>query len=230
MKDPAITSPRLARVGGWFGIAGPVLLAASFVVTAFAGRPPFAVVTASQLMTSVRSHETLFSAGAWLLVTGTLLSAVFFLVLVTRTGKGACFIGQLVTVGVALLIGVAVVEAALLIAVPTAAAARSTEGTLTALTLSGVFARVSALATAPPLFAATGLALRFTSVLPRAFGPLALVIAGLFVASGIVAIFSEAGLIAAVAVSVLQEAWIVAAAVALLLRARGSKGLVPEHG
>ena len=154
-----------------------------------------------------------------------------FLVLVTRTGKGACFIGQLVTVGVALLVGVAVVEAALLIAVPVAAAAGSTEGTLTTLTLSGVFGRVSALATAPLLLAATGLALRFTSGLPRAFGPLALVVAGLFAASGIVGVFSEAGLIAAVAMSVVQWVWIVAAAVALLLRSRrpkGAPGLAPE--
>lgn len=229
MTDPAITSPRLARVGGWFGIAGPVLLTIYFAVPAFAGWP-YAGGTDAQLMAYARSHETLFYAGAWFQVTGALLSVVFFLVLVTRTGKGACFIGQLATVGAALLIGVVVFEAALLIAVPVAAAAGSAAGVSTAFTLSnGVFARVFPLAPAPLLFAATGLALRFTSVLPRAFGPLALVVAGLFVASGIAAIFSAAGLIAAIAMSILQEVWIVAAAIALLLRARGPKGLAPSR-
>ncbi|WP_434315482.1 hypothetical protein [Leifsonia sp. P73] len=120
-----------------------------------------------------------------------------------------------------------VIEAALLIAVPMAAAAGSAAGVSTAFTLSnGVFARVFPLAPAPLLFAATGLALRFTSVLPRAFGPLALVVAGLFVASGIAAIFSTAGLIAAIAMSILQEVWIVAAAIALLLRARTADAAV----
>ncbi|MEY9952338.1 hypothetical protein [Leifsonia sp. EB34] len=227
--DPAIASPRIARVGGWFGIAGPVLLTVYFAAPVVAGWP-YAGGTDAQLTAYARSHESLFYAGAWLQVTGALLSVVFFLVLATRTGKGACFVGRLVTVGAALLIGVVVMEATFLIAVPMAAAAGSGAGVSTAFTLSnGVFARVFPLAPAPLLFAATGLALRHTAVLPRAFAPLALVVAGLFELAGIAAIFSTAGLIAAIAMSILQEVWIVAAAIALLLRARTTTAAAPVN-
>ena len=223
MNDPAITSPRIATVGGWFGIAGPVLLTIYFAVPALVGWP-YAGASDAQLVSYALSHQTLFYAGAWLQVTGALLSVIFFLVLVTRTGKGACFIGQVATVGAALLIGVVVIEAAFLIAVPVAAAAGSVAGVSTTFALSnGVFARVFPLAPAPLLFAATGLALRNTDVLPRAFAPLALVVAAAFVLAGIAAIFSTAGLIAAIAMSILQEVWIVAAAIALLIRVRHAR-------
>lgn len=213
--DACAARVRLRRVGAAAGIVGPILLVVYFAVPALSGWP-YAGASAQVLADYAGSHRLLFYAGGWIQVTGALLSIVFFLVLVQLSGARDRLAGAAALVGCALLLAVVVIEAALLEAVPVAAAAGDHATVATAFALSnGVFARVFPLAPAPLLFAATGAALLPSAVLPRIFGHSALVVAALFVLAGIAAIFGTPGLVFAVVMSVVQALWILTAAIAL---------------
>lgn len=211
---------RLARLGASAGMLGPLLLVIYFVTPALTGWP-YAGASPDTLLGYATGHQLLFYAGGWLQVTGALLSILFFLVLLQLSGARDRLAGAAALVGCGLLLAVVVIEAALLEAVPMAAATgdRATVATTFALS-NGVFSRVFPLAPAPLLFAAIGLALSGSTVLRPVFGRSALVIAALFVAAGIAAIFSTVGLIFAIVMSVMQAIWIATTAIALALSAR----------
>lgn len=205
---------RLERLGAAAGIAGPVLLAFYFAAPAFTGWP-YSGATPDVLIEYARSHALLFYLGGWLQATGSLLSVVFFLVLLYLSGRRHEFEGGLVFLGAAVLLAIVLVEAAFLEAVPIAAAAddRATVATTFALS-NGVFARIFPLAPAPLIFAGIGVALRGTRLLPALFATSALVIAALFVVAGVMAIFGTVGLILAIVMSIVEAVWILAAAIA----------------
>lgn len=217
---PARMSPqRLRLLGGVAGIAGPVLLVVYFVVPAVTDWP-YAGASPAQLVHYATIHALLFYAGGWLQATGALLSIVFFLTLLNLSATARRLSGLATIVGCALLLSVVVVEAALLEAVPMAAAAGDSGTVATTFALSnGVFARIFPLAPAPLLFAGIGFALE-PAVLRPAFARSALIVAALFVVAGIAAIFGTPGLIFAIVMSVVQALWILTAGVALTLSAR----------
>jgi hypothetical protein len=208
--------PRWAAAAG---IAGPVLVVVYFA-TPLLVRLPSPGAAPARLIAFATGHAPLFYAAGWLQVTGALLSAAFFLVLLQRSGARHHLAGALTLTGTALLLAVVSVEAVLTEAVPMAAATgdRATVATAFALADDGVFARVIPLAPAPLMFAGIGLALCSTSLLPRVFARSALVIAALFLLSGVAAVLGTPGLVFATVMSVLQAVWIVGAAVALATR------------
>jgi hypothetical protein len=215
---------RLRMLGALAGLTGPVLLAAYFTVPQLVGWPS-AGTSPGQLIGYANAHRLLFYGGGWLQATGALLSIVFFLVLLQLTGNRATLAGSATITGCALLLSVVMIEAALLEAVPMAAANGDRATVATAFALSnGVFARIFPLAPAPLVFAGTGFALSGTSVLPRVFARTALLVAGLFLVAGLAAVFATAGLILAIVMSVVEAVWIAAAAIALArTTARGSR-------
>jgi len=206
---------RLRVLGAAAGIAGPVLLAAYFTVPALVGWP-YAGTSPGRLIAYATAHRLLFYGGGWLQATGALLSIVFFLVLLQLSGNRATLAGSATITGCALLLSVVMIEAALLEAVPVAAANGDRATVATAFALSnGVFARIFPLAPAPLVFAGIGFALSGTGVLPRVFARTALLIAGLFLIAGLAAVFAAAGLVLAIVMSVVEAVWIAAAAIAL---------------
>lgn len=210
---------RLLRWGAAAGIVGPLLLAAYFAAPALAGWP-YAGASPEALTAYARSHAVLFYAGGWLQATGAVLSALFFLTLLRLSAHRDELVSAVVYVGAAVLLAVVLIEAALLEAVPMAAANADRITVATTFALSnGVFARIFPLAPAPMLFAGIGFALRSTDVLPGLLVNAALVIAALFVLSGVAAIFSTAGLILAIVMSIVEAVWILSAGVALAARA-----------
>lgn len=216
--SPTAPRPQPATTRRWgaaAGIAGPVLLVVYFATPALVGWP-YAGATPDQLIAYATGHALLFYAGGWLQVTGALLSVLFFLVLLQLSGARARLTGAATLTGAALLLAVVTIEAALLEAVPMAAAAgdRATVATTFALS-NGVFARIFPLAPAPLLFAGIGLALRGATVLPPVFARTALVVAGLFVLAGVAAVFGTPGLIFAIVMSGVQAIWIAAAGISL---------------
>jgi hypothetical protein len=209
---------RLERGGAIAGIAGPLLLAAYFAAPAIGGWP-FAGTTPAALIAYASAHELLFYAGGWLQATGALLSSLFFIVLIQVCGARDRLEGALVMIGVAVLLSVVLVEAALLEAVPIAAASGDTATVATTFALSnGVFSRIFPLAPAPLIFAGIGFALRRGDVIPGLFGTAALVIPVLFVVAGVAAVFGPPGLILAIVMSVIEAGWILSAAVAFARR------------
>jgi hypothetical protein len=199
--------------------------APAFANWPYAGAPP------EDLMRYANSHSILFFAGAWFQATGAMLCVLFFLVLRELSRARQTLPGAVVTVGSALLLAVVLVEAALLVAVPVGAAAGDAATVSTTFTLSnGVFARVFPLAPAPLVFGGLGVLLLSGDVLPRGFALTALGLAVLFELAGIAAIFSSVGLIFAIVLSIVQEIWIVAAAVALWRSPRALYVSLPDVG
>ncbi len=220
--DQGITADRLRLLGTVAGVAGPLLLVIYFAAPAVT-HWPYAGAKPKELVDYADSHSLLFYAGGWLQATGALLSIVFFLALLKLSGTATRMSGLATTVGCALLLSVVVIEAALLEAVPVAASAGDTATVATTFALSnGVFARIFPLAPAPLLFAGIGFALRPAALGPR-FGRSALVVAALFVAAGVAAIFGTVGLIFAIVMSVVQAVWILTAAIALGLSWRRTR-------
>lgn len=212
----------LRRWGGICGIVGPILLAVYFAAPAFTGWP-FDGAPADQLIAYTNGHALLFYAGAWLQATGAGLSILFFLAVLQLSGCRGAYAGLVTAVACSLLLAVVLAEAAFLVAVPAAAAAgdRATVATTFALS-NGVYAHVFPLAPAPLLLGGVGAILLGTDLLPRQLAWAALVLAGLFELAGIAAVFATAGLVFAIVMSVVQELWIVAAAIALLRPARST--------
>jgi hypothetical protein len=209
---------RLRILGALAGIAGPVLLAAYFITPVLVGWP-FAGESAGKLTAYANAHRLLFYLGGWLQATGALLSIVFILVLLQQSGARRTLAGSATLIGCAALLSVVAVEAALLEAVPVAAANGDHATVATAFTLSnGVFVRIYPLAPAPLVFAGIGFALMQTTILPRAFGQSAVLIAGLFLIAGFAAVFGKAGLILATVMSAAEAIWIPAAAIAYSVR------------
>jgi hypothetical protein len=209
---------RLRVLAALAGIIGPVLLAAYFITPALA-RWPSAAQSPGKLAAYATAHRLLFYGGGWLQATGALLSIMFFLVLLQLSGARGTLAGSATLIGCALLLSVVLIEAALLEAVPVAAANGDRATVATSFALSnGVFARIFPLAPAPMAFAGIGFALSGTSLLPRFFVRTALLVSALFLIAGLAAVFGTPGLILAIVMSVAEAIWIAAAAIAFIRR------------
>ena len=197
------------------GIAGPIALTVYFAAPAFSSWP-YAGASAAQITSYAVGHQSLFYAGAWFQVTGTLLCVVFFLAILQMAGTTARLPGLLVIVASTTLLGLVLVEAALLVAVPSAAAAGDTATALTTFDLSnGAFVRVFPLAPASVTYIALGVVLLGSRLLQRWLALVAIGLGIAFELAGMIAVFSSAGLIMTIVLSAAQELWIVAAAIAV---------------
>jgi hypothetical protein len=213
----------LRNVAGLCGVAGPIALTVYFAAPALTNWP-YAGTSAAQLTAYANTHQTLFFAGAWFQATGTLLSIVFFLAIVQLAGAATRLPGLVVIVASAALLGLVLVEAALLMEVPLAAAHGDSATVVTTFDLSnGVFARVFPLAPASAAYLGLGAVILGSRLLNRWFGYFAVGLGLAFEVAGIVAIFTFVGLILAIILSVVQELWIIAAAVALWRPARSPR-------
>jgi hypothetical protein len=212
--DDSQPARQLRVLGALAGIIGPALLAAYFVLPALIGWPN-ATESPGKLTGYANAHRTVFFLGGWLQATGALLSIVFFLVLLQRTGARRTLAGSATLIGCAVLLAVVAVEAAMLEAVPIAAANGDHATVATTFALSnGVFVRIYPLIPAPLVFAGIGFALSGSSILPRVFARTAVLISALFLIAGLAAVFATAGMILGIVMSVVEAVWIAAAAIA----------------
>ena len=198
------------------GIAGPIALTVYFAAPALSNWP-YAGASAAQLASYALGHQRLFYAGAWLQVTGTLLSVAFFLAIVDLARATSRLPGVLVIACSTALLGLVLVEAALLVAVPMAAANGDSATVVTTFDLSnGVFVRIFPLAPASITYIALGAVILGSEVLHRWFGLTAVGLGIAFELAGLIAVFSTGGLVLTIVLSTGQELWIVAAAISLL--------------
>src|SRR5438445_11221509 len=190
-----MSTPALRRLLAASGILGPIALAVYFAAPAFTNWP-YSGEPAAQVTSYANSFQTLFFVGAWFQVTGTLLSLVFFLALVQLAGAATRLPGLVVIVASAALLGLVLVEAALLMEVPLAAANGDSATVMTTFGLSnGVFARVFPLAPASATYLGLGASILGSGVLHLWFGYVALRVGVAFEVSGSVALFLIAGCI-----------------------------------
>ncbi|MGN6795531.1 MAG: hypothetical protein ACTHJW_24325 [Streptosporangiaceae bacterium] len=211
---------RLRMLGALAGIIGPLLLIFYFITPLLLGNWPSPGESPGKLAAYAIAHRTLFYLGGWLQGTGALLSVAFLLVLLQRTGARRTLAGSATLIGCAVLLSVVAVEAAMLVAVPVAAANGDHATVATGFELaSGVFVRIYPLIPAPLVFAGIGFALSGTRVLPPVFARAAVLISSLFLVSGLAAVFGAAGLVFATVMSVVEAIWIPAAAIAFAVTA-----------
>lgn len=209
------SEPALRSLAVFCGLAGPLALTLYFAAPAFSNWP-HAGAPAAQLSSYALSHQGLFYAGAWFQVTGTLLCVVFFLAILQLARATTRLPGVLVIVASTTLLGLVLVEAALLVAVPSAAAVGDTATVVTTFDLSnGVFVRVFPLAPASVSYVALGAVLLGSDLIHRWIGFVAIGLGIAFELAGVISVITSAGLILTVALAAGQEFWIVAAAIAL---------------
>jgi hypothetical protein len=205
----------LRRLTALSGIAGPVALTVYFAAPAFLSWP-YSRASADQLTSYALAHQSLFYAGAWFQATGTVLSVTFFLAIVQLAGAATRLAGLLVIVASTALLALVLVEAALLVGVPIAAAAGDKATVVTTFDLSnGVFIRVFPLAPSSVSYMALGVVILGSRLLHRRLGYAAIGLGIAFELAGVIAVLSSVGLILVIVLAAGQELWIVAAAIAL---------------
>jgi hypothetical protein len=199
------------------GLAGTLCLTVYFAAPAFTSWP-YAGAAPDRLAAYALAHQSLFYAGAWFQATGTLLCVVFFLAIVQLSGAGGRVAGLVVVVASASLLAIVLVEGVFLVAVPQAASSGDLATMATAFNLSnGVFLRVFALAPSSATYLGLGALLVSSRLLPPPFGYSAVAIGVAFELAGLVAVLTSAGLVLIIVLSVGQELWIVATAIAIAL-------------
>ena len=199
------------------GILGTVLLGLYFGVgfsVGLAQLPPD--TTAAQVVNIGREYRNLWFLGTWLQATGSLLSVVFFLALVQRTGRTASLAGLLTIVGSAVLLAVVLVEGVFTIDLAQAAVSGHPTTSLASFDIMSVFTYVYPIVPAPVIFLALGTILLGSHLLPRVLGYLAFGLGVAFAVVGLIGLFTTSLL--TIVVLSLQALWVLAAAITLLVR------------
>jgi hypothetical protein len=200
------------------GILGTVLLGLYFGVGFSTGLAQLSsAATQTQVVSVATQYHTLWYLGTWLQATGSLLSVVFFLALVQKSGATARLAGLLTTVGSAVLLAVVLIEGVFTIDLAQAAANGHLETSLTSFDLMTVFTYIYPIVPAPVIFLGLGTILLGSRLLPRVFGFLAFGLGIAFAIVGLIALFTTA--ILSIVVLSLQALWVLAAALTLLVRA-----------
>jgi hypothetical protein len=200
------------------GIQGTVLLGLYFGVGFSTGLAQLSsAATQTQVVSVATQYHTLWYLGTWLQATGSLLSVVFFLALVQKSGATARLAGLLTTVGSAVLLAVVLIEGVFTIDLAQAAANGHLETSLTSFDLMTVFTYIYPIVPALVIFLGLGTILLGSRLLPRVFGFLAFGLGIAFAIVGLIALFTTA--ILSIVVLSLQALWVLAAAITLLVRA-----------
>lgn len=200
------------------GILGTVLLGLYFGVGFSTGLAQLSsAATLTQVVSVATQYHTLWYLGTWLQATGSLLSVVFFLALVQKSGATARLAGLLTIVGSAVLLAVVLIEGVFTIDLAQAAANGHLETSLTSFDLMTVFTYIYPIVPAPVIFLGLGTILLGSRLLPRVFGVLAFGLGIAFAVVGLIALFTTA--ILSIVVLSLQALWVLAAALTLLVRA-----------
>ncbi|MEO8972676.1 MAG: hypothetical protein ABI406_13885 [Ktedonobacteraceae bacterium] len=199
------------------GILGTVLLGAYFGVGFSVGLAQLPLdSTAAQIVSIGKEYRNLWFLGTWLQGTGSLLSIVFFLALVQRTGRIASLAGLLTIVGSAVLLAVVLVEGVFTIDLAQAAVSGHPTTSLASFDIMSVFTYVYPIVPAPVIFLSLGTILLESRLLPRVFGYLAFGLGIAFAVVGLAGLFTTSLL--TIIVLSLQALWVLAAAITLLVR------------
>lgn len=173
--------------------------------------------TAAQVMSLGLHYRTPILIDVALQTGGSALSVVFVLALIHLAGAAHRLAGRLTIVAGAVVLGLALAEGTFALGVVQAATNGHPQAALACFDLTNVFIHIFLLA--PSLFLLLGLALWKTTILPRLFSPLALLLGLAFQTLGLVGLVNTTAVSLVIVILIVQEVWTVAAALALALRA-----------
>jgi hypothetical protein len=200
------------------GILGVVLLSAYFAAPF--PQPP-ASATVDQIAETANKYSTLLLIGGWLQITGTMLASIFFIGLVYLSRAITRLSGMLTLFAAAVLLSTSLLEATLLMDVAYATANGHPQTALSSWDLMTMFIHIFPIGPASLSYLALGALLLGSSLLPRLFGYLALLLGIAFAVVGFLGLLVPAVNFGIIALLVAQELWILAAGITLLAR-RGS--------
>ena len=205
-------STRLFRIlTALCGILGVAMLIPSFLINP--GPPPNPTV--AQLIAFGNQYHSSILVGAWLQAVSPFLIILFALAIVHQAGATTRLMGWMTIVGGIILVMTSLVEVTFYLSAVNGNPA--TTG-LISLDLISAVQHVYSMVAAPAVFLPLGAVILGSRVLPHVFGYLAFVLAGIFAALGIAALFSPIQSVVNILASV-QGLWWLFAAITLLVRA-----------
>jgi len=206
-RSPGAPRPLLRSLIAVCGVAGPLILVASFRMNP---APPAGLATAA-LAAWAAAHIGALLVGGWMQGIGSALIVIFALGLV-ELGGDAGFAGRLTGLAGATILAVSLLEITFYLAVAQAIAVGDT---VLGLVAGGLIkATQHVFLVAPALLLPLGAAILTTRVLPRAFGWSALAIGALLQSLGLAGVLTPLQGVIDV-VLIVQALWFVAAGVAL---------------
>jgi hypothetical protein len=199
------------------GVAGTVILIGSFMINP--APPPGATI--SQLADFANQHSFTIILGGWMQGMGSLLTVLFAIALVHIAGATNRFAGWVTLLSGSALLMVSLTEVAFYLAA--VQAARDGDAALGSISNSLIQAVQHVFLVAPALLLPLGVVILGSSVLPRLFGYVALVLGTVLQALGLVGLFTPLQALIDVLL-IVQGVWFIAAAVALVVPWRARVG------
>lgn len=211
MRKDLISKRTFCILSGLNGIVGVVLILLSFNINP--GPPPGA--TGPELMKFGEQHYASVLWGAWLQAVGPLLIVLFAFSLVQLAGAMQRLSGWMTFFGGTILMTVSLIEITFYIS-----ALHPDPAMMPSISLVFISAvqHLYFIAAAPTLFFPLGIVLISSSILPRVFGYLALLLASAFAALGAIFLLNLSLPWPVTAFAGVQAFWWLAAAITLILR------------
>lgn len=178
MSDSVISKRSFCILSGVSGIAGVLMLGASFALA----NGPSPDATRAELLAFSQQHSTAILRGAWLQAVGPVFIVLFAFALVRLAGATQRLAGWMTLFGATVLMTVSLIEITYYIG-----ALFPEPEEMTSMSMRVIFAvqHLYFIVAAPALFLPLGIVLVTSRVLPRVFGYLAILLAALFAALGI---------------------------------------------
>jgi hypothetical protein len=195
-------------------VVGVVMLGASFWINP--GPPPDA--TSAQLAAFADQYFTAILWGAWLQAVGPVLTVAFAVAIVCLAGATSRFAGVMTLFGASILTMVSLVEITFYFV---ALFPEPAMMGLIGLALIHAVQHLYFIVAAPALFLPLGAVILGSTVLPRVFGFLALLLGVAFALVGALSLFSLTLPMAVTAFAGVQTLWWLAAAITLVVRSEG---------
>lgn len=209
-----LSSPRvLCLLGGLAGILGVLMIGTSFGINA---GPPLGA-TEEQLVSFGRQHYASILWGAWLQAVGPVLIIFFAFTIVQLAGATQRLAGWMTMFGATILMMVSLTEVIFYVSAlfsnPVTMGLISNE-------IAHAVQHLYFIVAAPALFLPLGIVVLSSSVLPRIFGYLALILGAAFVVLGITSLHSLILSSAVTSLAAIQALWWMAGAITVMIRSR----------
>ncbi len=211
---------------GLCGILGTVALAIYFTAPFWLMPLPPANAAFEQVMTFGTKYHNVILWDTWLQQAGSFLTILFVLALVHLAGASDRFAGRLTLLVSGVIMALSLAEGTFALSAVYSGENGHLESVLTSFDLTGVFVHIFLLA--PSLFLVMGLALKGTTLLPKAFAYAAIGLGILFQFLGVIGLFNARALLLVIIVLNLQNIWTLVVSTLLILKKHDPFQLIPN--
>jgi hypothetical protein len=206
------------------GITGVLMLTAHFLIP---GNVPPDSASLARIAAFAREHRDVLLISAWLQVTGAILYVVFILAVVHLAGAGQRFAGRIVALAAAILVGLTLLDSAMIISAVQSAAHGQNETLRISFDLiggPGNDAVARSFLIAPAILLPLGFVILQTRLLPRSYGWAAIAFGTASQGLGLRGLFSNVAFADVnPAVLALENLWLIAVAVTLIANRRAPR-------